>query len=187
MQNNFPKVPFYSSLLALCILTTVFIFLYGQIKSNTVKSEQTMTEVEAHISKREEIRSLDSSLRAIQDDKTKLEQHFVASSDVVPFLDSVEAAAPKVDAHAQVISVDVAQDNSGLLVSLDVTGSFSGVYRFITILENFPYELEFESINMKQEAGAPVAADPSGKTKTPVVSSPKWEATVGLKLLSFTP
>ncbi|MEI8175115.1 MAG: hypothetical protein WCG28_04155, partial [bacterium] len=105
----------------------------------------------------------------------QLGTHFAQSSNIVPFLDIIEGLATKVGTKAEVTSVDPLGDNAGLSVGMKASGSFSSVYKFITLLENSPYELEFVSMNIQKG----IEADAKGNV------SEVWNAIFRLKLLSF--
>jgi len=97
----------------------------------------------------------------------------------VPFLDAIEKLAEKVAVKAEVSFVEVAGDNLSLIVEMKASGSFENVYRFITLLENSPYNLEFVSANIQNANALTASADKNKKV-------PEWAATFQMKLLSFT-
>jgi Tfp pilus assembly protein PilN len=179
MQNNFKKITFFVLTILLFALVLVFLFVYKKIDSNEAKTQNSMTEVENELSRRAEIQALNLSINSIKVDKTALETHFAKSSDIVPFLDTIESLAPKAGAKAQVTSVNILKDSSTLAVQINASGSFGGIYKFLTLLENSPYELEFTGVDM-QKQGVVKAPDGSAGSQ-----SPEWEAIIGVRLLSF--
>jgi translation initiation factor IF-2 len=179
MKNNFLKISLFISIIFFVFLSVVSVFLYREIKNNNQKTRQNIIKWQAEASRREEITSLNHSLQKITDERTQLENHFAKSSDVVPFLDTLEKLAPKVGALAEVDSVDTPADNIGLMVGLKTSGSFEAIYKFLTLLENSPYELNILSMDMhKMEVG-----DVSSKN----IKNSKWEAVFKIQLLSFVP
>jgi hypothetical protein len=100
--------------------------------------------------------------------------HFAQSSNVVPFLDTVEDLGQKVDAKVEVISVNVPTDANFLELEVKVSGNFEAIYKFIKLLENSPYEVEIMSFNLAK-------ISPSAISKEPL----RWSANLELKLLSF--
>ena len=92
----------------------------------------------------------------------------------MPFLDLLERLAPQVGADAEVLLVDKAKDGSLLSVDVRVIGNFEAIYKFLTLLENFPYELEIISVDIQKKGGEGV-------------ESSKWEGVFKVKLLSFIP
>lgn len=175
MQNNlhhsqkFKKMPLIFSIIFLAFSCFAFFFLYKEINNNKKISEKTQIEWQNETSRREDIRSLERSIKSISKEKTLLESHFAQSSNIVPFLDTIEKLALSSKNKSEVVSVDILQDGSGLLIGLRASGSFEAIYKFLTLLENSPYELEFISVDMQRlslQAG--------------------WEVVFKIKLLSFT-
>ena len=178
MKNNFLKISLFISIIFFVFLSVVSVFLYREINSNNQKTKQNTVKWQTETSRREEITSLNHSLQTISDERTQLENHFAKSSDVVPFLDTLEKLAPKAGALAQVDSVDTPADNTGLLVGLKVSGSFEAIYKFLTLLENSPYELNILSMDIHK-----MEIDTSSKN----IKNSKWEAVFKIQLLSFVP
>jgi hypothetical protein len=137
-----------------------------------------MKEWQQEEKKREEINSLNRSLKMIDVEKNKLATHFVQSSDVVPFLNTIEAMAPKVGVSTEIVYVDTSMDNNELLLGVNVLGKFEGIYKFITLLENSPYEIKFVSMDLNRK-------DELDLTKPNNNPSPQWVANLRIKLLSF--
>ncbi len=179
MQNNFPKIPLIFAILLFSISSTIFVFLYREINNNHTKSEVATAAWQEETARRDDIRMLNNSIKSIEEDRTSLETHFAQSSDIVPFLDTIEKLASSVGAKASIAAVNVASDNSGLLAGVNVEGSFTAVYKFITLLENSPYELSFSSVDIKKQTDQTTV----GK----VATEPQWQGVLEIKLLSFLP
>ncbi|MBI3888284.1 hypothetical protein HY311_00635 [Candidatus Nomurabacteria bacterium] len=168
MKNNFPKTQLIFSALLFVVLSVVFVFLYKKINNNNQVAQEGMTKWGEEAARRNETTSLNSSLQKIAPDLGMLETHFAKSSDVVPFLDTLEKLAPKVGVTTEISSVDALPGNAGLSVGMKASGSFESVYKFLTLLENSPYELDFLSMDMQKV-------------------DKKWEVTFKINLLSFVP
>ena len=116
-------------------------------------------------------------LSQVASDRAALETHFAQSSDVVPFLNTIEQLAPSAGAVATVDAVDTGTNNSQLVVELKVSGSFTQIYKFLTLLENSPYELNVLSMDIHTST---LTQAPS-KNANPSA----WEALFRIQLLSF--
>jgi len=174
MQNNFKKIPLIVSILFLLAVALFFFFLYRGVNNHMAEVNETEKKLEAEIARRNEIKALNNYFLSTQGKKNQLETHFVQSSNVVPFLNTLEDLGTGVGVKMKVASIDISRDGTGLLIQLKSTGTFSQVYKFITTLENAPYELEFVSVDLKKE----VTEDEE--------SSNQWEANINLRLISFT-
>jgi hypothetical protein len=175
MKNNFPKLSLTVSFIVFCIFLFAFFYLQKEMNKNVQESKLKEVKFQTEALRRDEIRTLNNSINVIQKERTQLETHFAQSSNIVPFLDIIEGLATKIGVKAEVTSVDPLGDHAGLSVGMKASGSFSGVYKFITLLENSPYELEFVSMNIQK--GSEV--DAKGNIFV------MWNAVFGLKLLSF--
>lgn len=181
MMNNFKKISLPLSVIFFILLLVALVFLYKKINLNNEKAELSTIELENEANSRSQIRLLNKSIETIKGDKARLETHFAKSSDIVPFLDNIEALGPKAGVKAEITSVNILEDKSGLLAKISASGSFGGIYKFLTLLENSPYELEFIAFDISREGGSDVALDGT------LVKNSNWQATFNIKLLSFIP
>ncbi len=173
MKNNLQKISLISAFILLLALSASFWFLYREIGKNKEKAEIYAANLEREENRRAEIKALRSSLREIEDDRAQLETHFAKSSDIVPFLDTMEKLALKTGAKAEVESVNAGAGNKTLTVQIKASGTFSAVYKFLMLLENSPYELDFLLVDMNSARG-------EDKTSN-------WSAIFKMQLLTFLP
>ena len=129
--------------------------------------------------RRSEINSLNSALGQVVNDRISLESHFVQSSNVVPFLNTIEQLGPSVGATIQITAVDTGTNKNQLIVSLVAKGSFEQIYKFLTLLENSPYEINFTSMDLHRIVAPTVSTKNTQNTE--------WEADFQIQLLSFIP
>ena len=177
MKNLFNKKSPIFSLIILVFCCFMFVFLYRQIDINKNAYQNDETKWQQETERRNGIKLLNSSISKIEDEKNLLETHFAQSSDVVPFLDTMEATGAKVGVKAQVVLVDISKDGKNLVLEMKADGSFEGIYRFILLLENSPYELEFTSTDIQKNE----ITTAQGK------KSNNWTADLKMNLLSFVP
>jgi len=172
MKKHSTKTSFIISLILFCVSLSLLIFFSIVITKNNDEIKTKEIEWRKETDRRNELRTLDSSIKAMAQERADLETHFAQSSDVVPFLNTLESLASRVGALAAVTSVSISDDHSGLLVGLSASGSFASLYKFLMLLENSPYELEFNSMDLKKVGGSDS-------------NIPPWNVTLSLKLLSF--
>lgn len=179
MKNNFQKIPLLFSVLLLVFLCALFTFLYNETNNNDQKAALGLSTWQTEANRRNEITSLDSTLMQIAGSRSSLDSHFAESSDVVPFLDTIEELGVPAGAQTEIDSVTMGASNNGLVVGLKATGSFDSVYKFITLLENSPYEIDFQTMDLHRSS-MPDATSKNNK-------NPEWEADFNIQLLSFVP
>lgn len=179
MKNNFQKILLVISAILLLFLCFAFIFLYRKIDDNNQKVERDTITLQTEARRREDISSLNRSLQKITSDRVLLESHFIKSSDVVPFLNMIETLAKQTAVSTVIDSINTKTDNPELVVGLKASGKFEAIYKFLTLLENSPYEIDFMSIDI-HKLFSPVVV---GKNTPPA----GWEAIFKIKLISFIP
>lgn len=168
MQSNFPKIQLILSSILFFACLVSFAFIFRAIDNNNRELELKETTWQKEFIRREDIKKLDRSVKIIEAERGELETHFAKSSDVVPFLDTLEGLARMADTKAETTSVDITPDKMSLLVGMKVSGTFGNIYRFITLLENSPYEIEFAGFDVHKEG-----------------DTDRWNAAIRIKLLSF--
>jgi hypothetical protein len=170
-KSTFPKIPFLFSILFFALSVTAFIFFYRTIEDKQGEFQTQEKKWVAETERRNEIKALDRSVKMVEGERARLATHFAKSSDAVPFLDTIEALAPRVGAKAEVTSVEIAENRAGLLVGMKASGSFESLHKFITLLENSPYELEFMGVDINKETSESARGS--------------WEAVFRIRLVSF--
>jgi len=184
MKNNFSKILILLSALLFICACAVFVFLYRQININNQKAESDTITWQTEALRRNDIISLNSSLAQVANDRALLETHFTQSSDVVPFLNTLEQLALPTGATAQIDSVGTGPNNTGLAVELRASGTFQQLYKFLTLLENSPYELKFLSMDIHKSTLLD-ASSPAGNNTSTTKSDLGWDAIFQIQLLSF--
>jgi len=175
MQFILQKKSLILSIIFFLFSCFIFIFLYGNINKikKTLQIAQEQLQVETF--QRDNVKSLVNSIKVIEAERTLLENHFIKSSDVVPFLDTIEKLAMNVGVQAEVVSVDLPKDNPSMIVEMKALGNFESIYKLITLLENSQYETEFVSVNIQN----------SNVVDLLISKNPQWNAILRIKLLSF--
>ena len=167
MQKIFQKISLLLSIIFCCILLFIFFYFYKAINNNNQEAQLKEVEWQNEAFRRDEIKALDYSVKIIESERAQLETHFAQSSNIVPFLDTIEGLAFKVSVKAEVTFVNPSEDNIGLMVGMKASGTFNNLYKFLTLLENSPYELEFIEMNMNKG------------------TEREWDLILKIKLLSF--
>jgi hypothetical protein len=177
MNKHSLKTQLIFSAIFFALSFCVLFFVYQQIKNIEHDGDQKLTEWRIESARRDEIKSLDSLMKKIEPQKELLYMHFAESLNPVPFLDTIERLATSVNAKNKVSSVDISKDGKSLIVGMNASGSFESFYKFLTLLENSQYNLEFLSIDMQKsgEVGSATTSAPLGD----------WSAAIKIKLLTF--
>jgi len=165
MKKNLQKILPIISLMFFIVCCFVFLFLNKEVNINNKAFEDNEIKWQQETERREGIRLLNNSIRKIENEKDLLETHFAQSSNIVPFLDTMESLGTKVGAKTEITSVDIPKESNSLNIEMKISGSFEKIYKFLLLLENSPYKLEITSIDISKQN--------------------TWEANLKIKLLSF--
>ena len=181
-MTNSTKILLFISTMIFLFFCSAFVLLYREINNNNQKIQQEDMNLQIEAHRRDSVASLNQTLQQIAPERALLENHFVKSSNVVPFLNALEQLALQAGVLIKINSINTnteaktKTDNSELTVDLKSSGSFEAIYKFLTLLENFPYELDFISMDLRKNLfGAP------GEN----IKDSNWEAILKIQLLSF--
>ena len=100
-QSNFLKIPLLISAMFFVVSLITFVFLYKAVNTNNKEALEREEKWRNEELRREGIKTLDSSVKAIEEEIRELETHFAKSSNVVPFLNTIEGLASRVGAQAE--------------------------------------------------------------------------------------
>jgi len=178
MQSILQKKSLILSIILFVFSCFVFVFLYKDINNKKEISQQAQEKWQTETTRRKNTRSLVNSIKVIESERALLETHFVQGSDIVSFLNIIEKLAKEVKVKAEVVSVNITEDNSSLMVEMKARGNFETIYKLVMLLENSPYSLEFTSVDIQNQNEENVSANKINKAQP-------WVATFQMKVLSF--
>ena len=155
------------------LLFGFYIFFYVHIQSMEEATHAAIIEARQLQQRSDELTNLNSVVRNIDAKKKALGGFFVASDreQFVQFLEDIEAIGDSSGASVSVKPVGDA-DMKGVVdelgLDLFVEGSWSDVYYFLTLLENFPMKLTITGVSFNEQ--------PDEET---------WRGTVSIKVLQI--
>ncbi len=172
MKIKLPKARILIALVFFLVSVSFFVFLHTYVNKKNRDAIALEQKWQLEELRRENVKTLEHFLEVKSGERSELNKHFVGSGDVVAFLDLIESLGAQAQAKAEVTLIDIPKDGSGLLIEVKSEGSFASVYKFLSLLENAPYELEIVSMEMNA----------SGRSET---VGGLWDATFRIKLVSF--
>jgi hypothetical protein len=182
MQFRLKKTFLIIPVLLFLLSSIFFVFLLREVKKNINISKQAEINLQEEMLALEEAKDFNNFFRSIENEKILLESYFIQNSDVVPFLDKIEMMGSKVGIKTEVSQIEIAKDNSGLVLEIKNEGNFKRLYKFLLLLENFPYELEFTSVEIYNVSVQNVEnLEKSGNNKV----KNEWKMVLKIKLISF--
>ncbi len=176
MQSNGKKIILMASVLVFAAASGILSLAWGQIGRNNTAALAAEALWREEVTKREEAKTLDRTMKSIEKERAMLDSHFARSSDIVPFLDTLERLGTEAGANAEVFSVDADRDGSSIIAGVKAEGSFQALYKMLLLLENSQYAISLESADFQTPDGGDDAS-----------LSPEWTASFRIRLLSFMP
>jgi len=170
-------IKFVPAVIFITICTIGFFYILNSVKSLNIDTASVDEQIQSEISRRNNIEALNEDLKNIAPQREMLNTHFAVDSDVVPFLDNLQALSIKAGSPSEVSSVDLNKDDGHLEVSMKTEGSFTSIYKLLELLENSPFEIDFSSVHLDSIVLSE-ADKKLGKTGG-------WSASFDLTLLSF--
>lgn len=161
-------------------LLTVFIgvysYLYLQIKYKNTKASILIQEIKEETTKQEELARLKRTISATNADREKLSSHFVLGSKAVGFLETIEGYGKTARTTLSITTADIDTEHNTFKITLIAKGTFTEVYHYLQLLENTPYQFQFNKITFDHG---------SATTGTEAGAPSVWNLNVGFTLISF--
>ncbi len=162
---------------ALCAL-----FLYGRfffvVKSSTENTAALQEQVSSLEAQEAEVDKLKKNFAATKEQQQTLSSYFIDMNNPVPFFETIEAYGKGTGAKVAFDSVAMQKNPGKLDAVITASGSFSGIYDFLALLEAAPYEFSIASVDIQS-----IAPDTASAEKGMAAG---WQAHVALTVFSVT-
>lgn len=161
------------SLILIIVLNLIAVlgclYLYSSIRTQREFMRQDMKNLALLEKKVQNIKLLESQSEKLKTDAQKMEQVFLKEENIVGFIENLENLGKDAGVSIELSSVRMDDENiKEPHFDLILRGSFNALFRYIVLLENLPYQIIFEKLNM------------SSRDKS-------WEARTVIILSSFIP
>ncbi len=148
----------------LAIIIVVVIGIYYGLFTIIHHTADTIAENELKVQEKMEQdkndRSLKSFIMESGADIDRLESRIIPSDGVVAFIEKVESYGRKSGAVVSIVSVDAKpvptnpEAFESLVLNVSARGSWDATYRFLSMLENFPYKMTISDVVLSEERNA---------------------------------
>jgi len=169
-------------LTSILLFVSLFTYLYffWVIKRSNENISLLQKEVIRLEIQESEIDKLKKNLASTKENQEKLSSYFIDINNPVPFFEVVEGYGRGAGVKTVFNDVTLKKDPYRLDAGLTATGSFSGIYRFLQILESAPYEFSITKLNLQRVV--PLGLEQLGAKP----SLPEWEARILISVVSIT-
>ncbi len=153
------KITRIKKIFILCVIMNVVVFgvytfLFLDIKAKNEKVYDLLSEADRDIKKDETLRAVKYSLSENKNFISQIDSFFVPQDGVVSFIDTLERLELNsgIDLGISYVSVETNTKNKNdfkevLNLRLDGEGSWQNLFHFLSLLENLPYRIEFNSVS----------------------------------------
>jgi hypothetical protein len=180
-MKNSSFIQIISACILLVAVIAAYAFWYSLIAAESVNASSLAQQIEVQKQSTSQIAQAKAELSQLSSKESTVDQYFVSTSDVVPFLEQIQSIGKYLGANVQVVSVAA---NPGtpfgyLTLSLTITGTFDAVSRTIGAIEYEPYDTSITSLTLNtvpSSSGAPITAN----------SSPQWTASAIFSIAAQT-
>lgn len=159
----------------------VYGFLYAAVANKSAAVAGLDERIQAKVETSHRIASARAALADISDNETTMRGYFVSESDVVAFINDLEARGRLQNASVTVLSVSTASENahSALTIALTIKGTFEAVMRTLGSVEYAPYYLRIGTLSLGLDTPAGGKSASNGKNS--------WHADLSIIVGSTAP
>lgn len=173
-KNKFLRTP----LVVLGVFALAGLFGYGYFfySITTTNNEASLIRGDILLKEKKENRAfVDRNLvRGTENERQVLDNYFVNSNSIISFIERLESLGRASRVSLTLSSVDIdSERKNALKINLRMTGTFSGIYYLISLIEAMPYEIDVTRFSISK------SASPSAK------DNDLWEGETSMELFSF--
>jgi len=137
-----------------------WLYLFSSLKKENNFIKEKRQEILANDKKLENSNSLKILMNEIVDERQKIDSAFLDKESVVNFIEKLELIADRTDASIKIGKINIDnQERGGLSLQFDLTGNFNQLFHYLVLLENLPYLINIEKMDLKNLAPNRWAAD----------------------------
>ena len=140
--------------ISVCVVTLIgYGFWYSVIVGKSASVADLQKQIDSKIEIAGRVAAARTALAEIVNDESAVQSYFVPETEVVPFIDDLEARARAQTAEMKVLSVSVGNDakQSTLILSVRIRGTFDSIMRTVGAIEYSPYDLSLSKLSIGKE------------------------------------
>lgn len=160
---------FTAIILADAAAVFLWFYLYSKIEERQADIVKIINNVTFSEVNAQNLKLLKSQMEEASGDKEKIDKVFLEKKDIVSFMEYLERIGEDISVSVDFNSVKLDDtDKKKPYFQFSLKGKFENAFRFLVLLENIPYQISLDRIDMSknEEKGG-------------------WEANVGISLVSY--
>jgi Tfp pilus assembly protein PilO len=142
-------------------ITAVYVFAVSYLLSENRAIVEASREADFLIQRELKIRSLGSTLDAIELEGEKLKTYFIDSRNRIQFLENIEELGESLGVDVEVVSLgeeefaesidgEASEDLRTVFLSIRVQGEWPRVFHYLSLIETLPSAVDVHSIELEQ-------------------------------------
>ncbi|MBU3925929.1 hypothetical protein KJ763_02040 [Patescibacteria group bacterium] len=148
------------------------LFLYSEIKDQREAVKERINSVKLLEEKSQNVKLLSSQTEDIAINKEKLESAFLKEENIIGFIEKLESIGKEVNVSVKIFSAEIGKGSDSPRLRINLKGTFQNIFGYITLLENLPYQISFDSLNLvKKVSGDEKIGD--------------WDSDIEISIISF--
>jgi len=139
-------------LIWVCICATTFVgygFWHSIIANKSIAVENMQNQIDTKIEMVDRIASARTTLADVSGSEIAIQSYFIAETEIVSFIDTLEAYARAQNATMKVLSVSTSKAGTQptLAFLLTINGTFDAIMRTVGTIEYAPYNLSIAKLS----------------------------------------
>lgn len=188
MNNKYTNLILAISAMALIVSISFFVYFLNIIKNKNKHTSAVTSTLENKIKEKENIKILEAKMSELEDINNKIGSYVVETSRIDTFVEYLEGLEDSNNIDVLVRGVDIPKNEMNkIIVTVNITGTFSNVMKGVAILENSPYNIIINSLYINKDiTKTSSVSDTSLNEKNTVASNdPLWVANLSFSALSL--
>lgn len=155
-----PILPLVSSIIIFILVGIGYLVWYKTVSAQSALTASLDAQINAKTETEARISSARAALADVSNEETLLNSYFVSPSEVVPFIDALEAIGAGESAPITILSVAGGTGAHPVLTfTLSIHGTFDAVMRTVGAIEYAPYDLSITALAIGKDASNAWHAD----------------------------
>jgi len=144
-----------ASIVFLITLALCLIFLYKILERFASESGETRERIAIFNSQLKDLKIFENYIADTKNERFLIEKTFINRDELVTFIEDLEGVGRDsgVDVRVESANLAASPKDAGPSLHLEARGNFSSVFKYSLLLENLPYEIVFEKIDIDKVGG----------------------------------
>ena len=144
------SVHFMWALFLLVITLGAYGYVYNRVSARSVQANTLSQQIKNQNDATVKAALAQTELTQLSTQQAAITQYFISTSDVVPFIEKIQAIGKFLGADVQVVSVAAAPASpyGHLNLSVSITGTFNAVAKTVGAIEYQPYNTSITSLSL---------------------------------------